>query len=149
VTAVLMFIRMLVSIAAADWSHQPTKVIRVGDKHDTDEVPADVAAAWIENGLAEAYTPPADPTPPAPQLQVLDQVKALSMEEKAEILAHLRAELEPPAAEPDIASSAEDVPPPVDAPAPLASDSAPALAPPSTPPAAEEVKPRGRGRKRQ
>lgn len=45
-------IRINQSIASADWSFMPQQEVRVGKQFGPDEVPADVAAAWLQSGLA-------------------------------------------------------------------------------------------------
>ena len=42
-------IRILISIASADWSYQPGQLV---------ELPNEQAAVWIDSGLAEPVSPP-------------------------------------------------------------------------------------------
>ena len=48
-----MRIRILTSIASADWSYACSQEVSTGEAFTPSEVPAAVAAIWIESGIAE------------------------------------------------------------------------------------------------
>jgi hypothetical protein len=49
-------VKILVSIAAADWSYHPGQIV---------DIPEEQASTWIASGLAEATEPATAPTPAA------------------------------------------------------------------------------------
>jgi hypothetical protein len=48
-------VKVLVSIASAEWSYVPGQIV---------EMPADQAATWVASGLAEPLAPVPAPAPP-------------------------------------------------------------------------------------
>lgn len=49
-----MRVRILRSIASAEWSYGYGQEVGVGKEFTADTIPADVAESWLESGLAEA-----------------------------------------------------------------------------------------------
>jgi len=48
-----MQLRITTSIAAPDWSYRKSQIVSVGANFTPDTIPADIAALWLESGLAE------------------------------------------------------------------------------------------------
>jgi hypothetical protein len=48
-----MQVRIVHSIASADWSFSAGQIVRAGKTFAPDEVPADLATTWLNSGLAE------------------------------------------------------------------------------------------------
>lgn len=48
-----MQVRIAASIASADWSYAASQVVSVGSQFTPDTIPAEVAARWLESGIAE------------------------------------------------------------------------------------------------
>lgn len=46
-------VRFTTSIASPYWSYAPQQEVSVGTKYSADEIPADVAEAWLTSGVLE------------------------------------------------------------------------------------------------
>lgn len=47
-----MQVQITNSIASADWSYGAGQIVKVGSEFSATEIPADIAPAWLESGIA-------------------------------------------------------------------------------------------------